>query len=342
MMSITIRQPDDMHTHFRNGELLKRVIPFSRIFKRCLAMGNLPKPVATAEDVERYRHEINDAAPDIEPVMTIMLIRETSPSTIRKAYQSGAQVLKLIPGLTSTNSEQGIGLPELKEYYPVLESASALGMIFSVHFELNIDPLSGKEIPETDREKRAIPFLFDLIDNFPDLKIVVEHATTREMITAVKTAPENVAATLTAHHALLTTDDVLGRWGKISDPLNYCKPVAKKQADREKIIKAMISGNPKFFFGSDSAPHPLDKKMKNTAGLFTAPVALPLLAEIFDKHEALDNLEDFTSTFGANFYGRKLNMGKIKLMKSDWQPPESINNIPLFYGGKTLHWEVSW
>lgn len=338
-----MRKPDDWHAHLRQGETLKSVIAgTSKVFSRALAMGNLPEPIVTGEDVVKYRNEIMACAGNgFEPIMTIMLVKKTTPEIVEEAFKKGAKALKLIPGQTSTGSDQGVSFYELEKYYPVLEKAQSLGMVFSMHAELAAEK-DGKPIPLIERERRAIPILKKLTADFPDLKIAVEHATTRELIEAVKAAGPNVAAGLTYHHAVLAYEEVIDKNGKIIDAFKYCMPIAKTEDDRRAVVEAMTSGNPKFFFGSDSAPHPVEKKMGENppAGIFTAPVALPGLAEIFAKEGKLEKLEDFVSRFGAEFYGAPLSQGSLTLIKEDWTAPEMAGNVKVFRGGETFKWKI--
>ncbi len=354
MKELIIRQPDNFHVHLRRGSMLEKVIPFtSGIYKRAVIMGNLKPPIATAKDAIRYQEEIKSCpgtANDFEPIMTIMLIKNTTMNTIQKAYEAEIRVIKYIPGHTSTHSEEGITLPRLKHYYPLLKTAQSLGMIFSGHWELAADPTTGN-IPHLNREEQAIPYLLNLVENIPGLKIIVEHVTTKKMIELIKNqVPElNITATITAHHPLLTVADVM-RNKKIYNPFHYCLPIAKTEADRKAIIETMVGGHPKFFFGSDSAPYYTAKKKWGVslpenkmppAGIFTAPVELPILAQIFEDNQALDKLEDFTSRFGAQFYDLPLNSGSTILIKKKWRVPAEHEGITIFQGGKILNWQVA-
>lgn len=344
MDSITIRAPDDFHVHLREDKMLQNVFPFTFLaFERCLAMGNLPKPIVSGIDARRYRKKIISLLPPpsiFKLITSIMMVNGITPDIVSHACPADALVLKLIPGGASTNSDDGVSLIKLRKYYSVLKVAEKQGAIFSIHAELNFD-LNGKEVPELEREEKAIPYIAQIIKDFPELKIVVEHVSTKKMVEFIISSPPNVAATITAHHVILTYDDVYSN-GKIIDPFSYCKPVAKLENDRRAVLGAMLSNNLKFFFGSDSAPHLLDKKFKNppAAGIFSAPVALPILAQIFEKHGALERLENFVSYFGAKFYELPLNQGEITLIKKPWIVPAIINNIPVFMGDKTLDWQI--
>ncbi|MCF6276907.1 MAG: dihydroorotase [Candidatus Magasanikbacteria bacterium] len=342
---ITIRKPDDFHVHLRRGQTLINVLPFtSAVFKRAVIMGNTTPPIKNSPDVISYKKEIGLHAHDgFTPIMSIMLTNSTTPKDIEDAFDAGAKVLKLIPEGTSTNSDEGVPLSLLKNYYNVLKIVQDLGMIFSGHWELIENPETGEKIPEIERETQAIPFLLKLIRDFPKLKIVVEHVTSKEMIQTVEQSPNNVSATISAHHPILTFDDVCNKDSDIINPLNYCKPIAKNEVDQKAIIKAMTSGNPKFFFGSDSAPHPINQKIDSQncpAGIFSAPIALPLLCEIFENENALDKLEDFVSKFGAEFYGIPLNQESITLKKEQWNTPYEHNGIGIFKGKDKLNWQI--
>lgn len=343
MRGIIIRRPDDMHFHPRTGEMLKNVLlSTSKVFPRGVVMGNLPKPVVTADDAQMYREEILGVDPNFSPIMTIMLTKSTTPQIVKEAFSRGVRVLKYIPNNVSTNSEEGVALTELRNFYPVLETAEKLGMIFSGHWETPFDK-DGTPLAEIWREVQAIRFLKDIVILFRGLKIVAEHATTREMIEYVEDAPENIGATLTVHHAILNYCDACDSDGNIHSPDNYCKPIAKSVADRLAVIKAMISGNQKFFFGSDSAPHPMSAKEKTppAAGIFTAPVVLPLLCQLFEENDALSRLENFVSRFGALFYGLPLNDGEIVLRKNPWTVPDYLGLVHIFKGGEILNWRIA-
>jgi dihydroorotase len=346
MKKLEITKPFEAHAHVRTGQMLIRTLPFtSCIFKRAVIMGNLTPPITTAADVKRYREEIllNASSPHFEPVMSIMLTHHTTQEIIHDAFfKEGVRVLKLIPGGTSTGSDNGIPLSLLKNYYFALEEAERIGMIFSGHWELITDS-NGKIIPEMEREERAIPFLAEVVRQFPRLKIIAEHVTTAAMVKFVKQAPQNVAATIASHYLVITAKDVFDRNGRIKNPLLYCKPVAKTKTDQQAVIEAATSGHSKFFFGSDSAPWSLENKKKSppTAGIFSAPVALPLLAETFEKHGALEKLSDFTGLFGPFFYGLRVHGETLTLQKRRWKVPFDYENIPIFLGGKTLQWQIA-
>ena len=355
MNSIKIRRPDDFHVHLRRDSMLKLVIPFTvSVFGKALVIGNTFPPIITGLQVIDYRAEIKGSAKvygrdEFKPIMSVMLVNGMTEKSLRRANAAGAKVLKLIPGGTSTGSDHGVALKNLERYYPVLGVAEELGMIFSGHWELLAE--NGMEVPELEREERAMPVFRETISRFPDLKIVGEHVTTREMIKEVKQAGSNVAATITLHHLLLEYQDVFPE-GKRMNPFFYCKPVAKGHDDRIALIETATSGDPKFFFGSDSAPHPISKKdlqllegVAPAAGIFTAPVAIPLLWQVFlDKCGLNENtrakFENFVSHYGSRFYGLPLNEDVITINEIQWTVPREHGKIPIFRGGTKLDWKV--
>ncbi len=343
---ISIRKGMDAHCHFRTGEMLKSVVGFTaRSFEYAVAMGNTTPAVKTAGDTETYGQEILSAVPSgvkFSPVMTIMLTKSTFPRTVRKAAELGFVALKYIPEGVSTNSEESVPFEQLHLFYSVLEAAQECNMPFVVHWELLSDG-KGKKLPEIARELWAIRYLDKIAKLFPKLRITAEHASTRQMIQYVKQAPLNVRATLTIHHATITYDDVCDGNGGIYNPHNYCKPIAKRPADRAAVVEAMISGDPHFFFGSDSAPHLISAKEKipPAAGIFSAPVIDSLLLELFMANNALNRLDNFRAGFGPEFYGLPRCTETIELIEEDWTVPREFNGIVPFMAGKTLHYKVA-
>jgi len=346
MQNITcrIKQPDDFHAHLRTGPMLAKVIEYSNVFGKVLAMGNLTPPIATTQDARRYRMEIYRNNPKFFPIISIMLVNKTTTKMVLDAYMEGAKVLKLIPGGTSTGSDDGVTFPNLKKFYPVLKIAENLGMIFSVHWELMFDKKTGNLIPERDREEAAIPNFADIVKQFPRLRIVAEHASTAAMVKFVEDGPANVAATITAHHiGPYDIDDVIDR-DKIFDAYLYCKPILKSRYDIRAVLGAMLSGNPKFFFGSDSAPHPLEKKLAHppAAGIFSpAFVSLPHIWDNFHEYgKSASDFENFVSRFGSRFYGLRENDREIMLIREDWTVPDKYNGIAPFMAGRKMHWKI--
>ena len=348
---ITIRAPFDAHVHLREDQILQDVIAYTaRNCATAVAMGNLIQPVDSFDRVNNYFNQIKAAAniagyPRFEPIMTIMLTPNVTIETI-KACSKIAKVLKLIPVGASTNSESGVPLEDIEKYYPILEEVRNQNMIFSIHAE-RIKDDNGKDIPEELREAAALPFVEKIIQDLPKLKIIIEHVSTKEACELVIRSPRNVAGTITAHHAFL--NDSYLRPGTKSFPNFYCKPILKDDRDYQFVEKTMLNDTfDKFFFGSDSAPHPAYKKFDTVppaAGLFSAPLAIELVTEMFDRAHNLDRLENFLSIAGREFYGLKEPKLEIIIMKDDrieFSIPEQIGHdkIPVLLGGETTKWHV--
>jgi dihydroorotase len=345
IQKIVIKKGLDAHCHFRTGKMLASVGNLTaRQFCRAVAMPNTVPPIETADDAENYRNEIAGACGrESEPIMAIMLTKKTTPKIVSEAGKCGVKVLKYIPRGVSTNSEESISLGELPDFYPVLQAAQDVGMIFSGHWESLRDHKG--ELPEIKREEASIVFLDKVVHVFPGLKIIVEHASTRRMIEYVRQCPLNVKATLTVHHALLTYKDVCDDMGRVINPHNYCKPIAKRMWDVAAVAAAMISGDRRFFFGSDNAPHLLSAKKKTppNAGIFN-PFALCMLCWIFETYGALDKLHGFI-TAGEKDYGLAPCNETITLVKEDQVIPESYpcadDVIVPFMAGKTVPWKIT-
>ncbi len=334
MKEIVLRKADDMHVHLRQGDMLKSVLPFTAAqCGRALVMPNTMPAILTADDVTQYRNSILaelDKNADFEPLMTFKVAPTTKPEDIPALKKAGAVAGKLYPDGVTTNSAGGV--TDFEALYPVYEAMQLHELVLCLHGEM----------PGTfslDRETRFLDVLRSIAKKFPRLKIVLEHATTADAVECVLSLPENVAATLTVHHLYLTLDDIIG------DRLNphaFCKPVAKRPEDRDALVKAALSGNPKFFLGSDSAPHAIPTKecACGAAGVYTAPVLLPALVQLFEQHGKLAMLEPFTSTFGALHYGLPVNESFITLKKQDWVVAEQYGEVRPFMAGVTLGWKV--
>jgi len=338
---ITITRPDDWHLHVREGEALKSVVPdTARQFGRAIIMPNLATPVTTAALAQNYYNEIKAAVTDsdFEPIMTLYLTDNTTPEIIREAKASGiVRALKLYPAGATTNSDKGV--TDIKNIYPALEAMQEEGILLLVHGEVT-DP----EIDIFDREKVFIEnILKPLVIKFPKLKVVLEHITTADSVEFVEQASSNIAATITAHHLLMNRNDIFV--GGIR-PHHYCLPILKRETHRHALVKAATSGSPKFFLGTDSAPHTQGAKESSCgcAGIYTAYHALELYAEVFDKSDALDKLEGFASQFGPEFYGLPINSGSITLKRENWKVPQSLSLgndkiIPL-RAGEHCEWKM--
>jgi dihydroorotase len=336
MENFTMRMPDDFHLHLRDGNTLRAVLPHTaRQFKRALIMPNTELPVLNERDVERYRDEIIKAShdsgfPGFEPLMTIQITESTSPALVPVAIGAGAIAGKIYPRGMTTNSENGVY--DYKSIYPVLRKMEEYQMLALFHGE---SPKSG--VFCLDREVKFLRILRQIAAAFPRLKIVMEHVTTERAVECVLELPENVAATITVHHLFLTLDDVIG--GKLK-PHHFCKPVAKRPMDRRALFAAATSGNPKFFLGTDSAPHLKSAKecAEGCAGVFTAPVAPSSLIELFEKMGQLDSLENFCSGFGADFYELPRNQGEVTFIRDEWTVPATYDGIVPFRAGEKLQW----
>jgi len=342
-MELTLTRPDDWHLHVRDGNALKTVVPHTaRQFARAIIMPNLRPPVSTTALARDYHARICAAIPadaDFTPLMTLYLTDNTPADEIYTAQASGlVHAIKLYPAGATTHSDAGV--TDIKNTYAALTAMQDCGLPLLVHAEVT-DP----QVDVFDREKVFIEqLLAPLCERFPDLKVVLEHVTTREGIQFVQQSGNNVAATLTAHHLLLNRNAMFTGGFR---PHNYCLPVLKRELHRAALMKAATSGSNKFFLGTDSAPH--DRRQKESdggcAGIYSAHAALELYAQAFETVGALDRLEDFASHFGADFYGLPRNKTRITLKKTDWQVPESYplgdaSVVPL-YAGETLHWQVS-
>ncbi|MBK8187304.1 MAG: dihydroorotase [Cellvibrio sp.] len=338
---ITITRPDDWHIHLRDGASLTRTVgDAAKQFARAIVMPNLVPPVMNTEQALAYKNRILAARPagnSFEPLMVLYLTDNTDPAEIAKAKATGVVACKLYPAGATTNSDSGV--TDLKKIYPVLEAMQKEGMHFLLHGEV-----TDSAIDIFDREKVFIDRnLKPLTATFPELNMVLEHITTQDAAEFVAESSSNVAATITAHHLLYNRNHMLA--GGIR-PHYYCLPILKRSTHQEALIKAAISGNPKFFLGTDSAPHSKDKKEAacGCAGSYTAYAAIELYAEAFEAANALDKLEGFASHFGADFYGLPRNQDKITLIKKPWQAPESLafadaQLVPL-RAGETLQWQI--
>ena len=294
----------------------------------------------TAEDVVRYQGEILKAHGTFhdskerafEPLMTIQVVPGTTPQTIDKARRAGVVAGKVYPLGVTTNSENGVS--DFDALDPVFEAMQEVGMVLSLHGE-SPDPT----VFCLDREVEFLPIIVTIRSKFPRLKIVLEHVTTARAVGFIRLCPEGVAATITVHHLFLTLNDVIGG---MLQPHHFCKPVAKRPQDRDALMEAALSGSPKFFLGTDSAPHLKEEKECDAgcAGIYTAPVALPLLTQFFETNGALGRLEDFVSRFGARFYGLPLNDGMVRLIRQPWTVPHDCGGIVPFQAGQSLAWQL--
>ncbi len=339
---LTLTRPDDWHLHLRDGDMLRDVLPdTARQMGRAIVMPNLVPPVVTTDDAAAYRERILAALPAgaaFEPLMTLYLTEGTTPAEIGRAKASGfVHGVKLYPAHATTNSSHGV--TDLRRCDATLDAMQRVGLPLLVHGEVT-DP----DVDVFDREAVFIErVLAPLVRDFPELKVVLEHATTSAAVEFVEAAPANIAATITAHHLLLNRNAIFA--GGLR-PHHYCLPVLKRELHRQALVKAATSGSAKFFLGTDSAPHPKHAKESDCgcAGIYTAHAAIELYAEVFDAAGALDRLEAFASFNGPAFYGLPRNTGTITLLREAVPVPETVGrggqDLVPFRAGATVGWRL--
>jgi dihydroorotase len=338
---LTITRPDDWHLHVRDGAALNTVVPHTAAeFGRAIIMPNLRPPVTTAAQAMAYKQRILAAVPKgmtFEPLMTLYLTDNLPADEIARAKDAGVVAAKLYPAGATTNSDAGV--TDLRKTYKTLEAMQKAGMLLLVHGEV-----TSPDIDLFDREAVFIDTqLIPLRKDFPELKIVFEHITTAEAAQYVAESDKHTAATITVHHLLYNRNAIFT--GGIR-PHFYCLPVLKRETHRQALVTAATSGSPKFFLGTDSAPHPAQLKEHATgcAGCYTAHAAMPMYAEAFDNAGALDKLEGFASFYGADFYGLPRNSDTLTLRRESWTPPESFAfgdaELKPLRAGETLPWRV--
>src|SRR5690348_8474879 len=317
--------------------MLRKVAPFTaRQFARAIVMPNLGSPVTTPEAAAAYRERILEATgPGFTPLMTCYLTDETEPDDLARGFEDGVWIAaKLYPAGATTNSASGV--TEVRNIYPALERMERVGMVLCIHGEVT-DP----EVDVFDRETVFIErILSRLVSDFSGLKIVLEHITTSDAAEFVSRATGNIAATITPQHLIINRNAIFA--GGLR-PHAYCLPVAKREKHRLAVRKAATSGSPKFFLGTDSAPHARHAKESacGCAGIFNAPFALESYATVFEQEGALDRLESFASVHGAEFYGLPLNEDTVTLQQSEIHVPDEIDGVVPFHAGETLHWRLA-
>ncbi len=341
MNSITITQPDDWHLHVRDNEFLTDVVPHTAaMFSRAIIMPNLNPPVTNVSLALAYRERILAALPKgttFNPLMTLYLTNNTSADEIVNAHKNeNVHAVKYYPAGATTNSDAGV--TDIKNAYDALAKMEELGLPLLVHGEV-----TDQSVDVFDREQVFIDTVLQpLLNDFPKLKVVLEHITTKHMAEFVTQANDNIAATITAHHLLFNRNQMF-KGGM--NPHYYCLPILKRELHREALVAAATGGNKKFFLGTDSAPHAQDRKETSCgcAGIYSAHAAIELYAEIFDEANALDKLEGFASFHGPDFYGLPRNTDTLTLEKSDWRVPDSFSFaqeklIPL-RAGEIIKWK---
>lgn len=340
---LEITRPDDWHVHLRDDQALAHTVPaMAKYFGRAIVMPNLVPPISNASQALEYRQRIMSAQTycerQFEPLMVIYLTDNTSPEDILRAKEAGIVACKLYPAGATTNSDSGV--TDIRNIYPALEAMQSQGLHFLLHGEI-----TDTDIDIFDREKVFIDrILTTLVNDFPELSIVMEHITTKDATEFVLGAGHNIAATITAHHLLLNRNDMLV--GAIR-PHYYCLPILKRNSHQQALIAAATSASPKFFLGTDSAPHPKSLKENDCgcAGIYTAHAAIELYAEAFDRANSLDKLEGFASHYGPDFYGLARNSDTIGLKRKPWKVPETLDLgssalVPLA-AGESLQWTVT-
>ena len=342
--TITIRQPDDWHVHFRDGAMLQSAVPFTaRQFRRAIVMPNLVPPVTTVDAARAYRDRISVAVPDgidFEPLMTAYLTDTIDAGELARGAEEGVfSAVKLYPAGATTNSDSGV--TDLKKITGVLECMQAVGLPLLLHGEVT-DP----EIDIFDREARFIEQkLIGLRADFPELKVVLEHATTKDAVDYVLSQDGHMGCTITAHHLVINRTDIFK--GGIRPHL-YCLPIAKREVHRQALRAAATSGDKRFFLGTDTAPHPVHEKESDCgcAGIFSAPTAMEVYTQVFDEEGALDKLEAFASINGPDFYGLAVNEGTVTLVRDVVEVPERVETaegeiVMVFRPDAGLNWRIT-
>jgi dihydroorotase len=336
---ITITRPDDWHVHFRDGAMLAAVLPHTaRQFARAIVMPNLVPPVTTIAAAEAYRERIRAALPTgsrFTPLMTCYLTEEADPDEIERGFRAGVfAAVKLYPAHATTNSAHGVG--DLARVERVLERMARIGMPLLVHGEVT-DPA----VDIFDRERVFIERVLEpLVARLPELKLVLEHVTTEEAVRFVEAGPPSLGATITAHHLVINRNAIFA--GGIRPHL-YCLPIAKRERHRLALRRAATSGHPRFFLGTDSAPHPVKDKENacGCAGIFTAPAALEIYTQVFAEEGALDRLDGFASRNGPAFYGLPANEDRITLVAESWTVPARVGEVVPFLAGGEVKWRLA-
>ena len=341
LQTLTIRRPDDWHVHLRDGDMLKLVATFtSRQFARAIVMPNLAPPVTAIGAAAAYRERIVEATgPDFTPLMTCYLTDESDPDVVEHGFNDDVWIAaKLYPANATTNS--AFGVTDVRNIYPVLNRMQQIGMVLCIHGEVT-DP----DVDVFDREAVFIDrILGPLMRDFPELRIVLEHITTEEAANFVETAGPSLAATITPQHLMINRNAMFERGLR---PHAYCLPVAKREKHRRAVRRAATSGSPKFFLGTDSAPHTRGAKESSCgcAGIFNAPYALEAYATVFEEEGALDRFEAFASENGPNFYRLPLNEGTITLDRTSNDVPDALGagDIELvpFLAGREIGWSFA-
>lgn len=332
MRTWTLPRPDDFHVHLRQGpDLGAYARAAARSFGRVLVMPNLAPPIASAEAVAAYRTEIAREAPDLVPLMAFKLGPSLDAAQLQALKSAGAVAGKVYPEGVTTNSENGIS--DLRELEPLMDALERLDLVVCCHGEK-------PGVFSLDREEAFLDEFSEMARRHPGVRFVLEHVSTKAAVDAVAGLGQNVAATITLHHLEITLDDVVGG---MLNPHLFCKPLAKRPRDRQALLEAAFSGNPKFFFGSDSAPHRKDRKecAAGCAGVYSMPVALERLAQVFDEAGMGPRLEGFACAHGADFYRIERPRDTITLVERAWKVPDLVDGVVPYLAGRELSWSLS-
>jgi len=332
---LILPKPDDFHVHLRQGGALQNYVRRQAAWcGRALVMPNTLPPIADASSLIDYREKIIACLPessDFTPLMSFKLLAGMSAEAVEACAKAGAVAGKYYPAGTTTNAADGPSSPEL--ITEALSAMESLGLVLSIHGE---DP----DVPSLEREGAFLATLEKILARWPRLRIVLEHLSTKEAVDFVAVGPERLAATIAAHHLLFTIDDMMG--GSLNPHL-FCKPVIKSAEDRKALRNAVFSGSPKFFFGSDSAPH--GRAVKESAhapgGVYSSPTTIPALAGLFESEGALEALRPFVAVNGAAFYGLPAPQGKLRLLREAWTVPGEIDGVVPMCAGKVLAWRLA-
>jgi len=331
MKTFILRRPDDFHVHLRqDADLPLYAREAERRFARVLVMPNLAPPVIQASDVVAYRSAIQSAAPSLEPLMAFKLLPRHTPRQLLDLRSAGAIAGKVYPEGVTTNSEDGI--QDLRQLWPLMEALEDAHLVVCCHGEK-------PGVFSLDREEKFLEEFSETALRYPGVRLVLEHISTAAAVGRVAELGPNVAATITLHHLEITLDDVVGGMLK---PHLFCKPLAKRPEDREALRQAAFSGNPKFFYGTDSAPHHKGRKecASGCAGVYSMPVALEGLVAVFDGAGQLDRLEDFCASYGADFYGLSRSTESVTLVREDWRVPELVDGVVPYRAGEVMAWKI--
>ena len=329
-LELTIPKPDDWHVHLRQDKKMPGYARAHRNFGRILAMPNTIPPLVTPKDILEYRKTAENACPGLTVQTAFRLMPDMSSKDIDGLAEAGIPAGKYYPDGATTNSQNGIS-----HWHQIRDALAAMeknGLILCIHGE---EP----DAPVLERERAFLPAFLEIRRTFPGLKMILEHVSTADGVRLVKVDDGPTAATVTPQHLMFTLDDLLGG---LLNPHLFCKPVLKLQADREAIEEAVLSGDRRFFFGSDSAPHAEELKHSDScpAGVYSAPILLPLLAQYFDRKGKLDMMKPFLCDFGREFYGAEPNPGTVKLVKNQWTVPNVSEGCVPLMAGQTLDWQV--